>query len=315
MPYVDVLRGLKALFLERPEAKSVDALLAARAPGLSADERRVLTSIPDDRLAIYVGLLRENQATMLDFVAPSTVEVVEKFGAVPRKEFARATLVETPRRSSGMRELSQRVIDHLTGAGRASVERCPAILDLARLERAQTEAFYALDVPGSLTPPEFAERVTQATVDEVLAFAYVVAPSVRIVALERDVLAWRDRRATGDTWDAPPPPLEVPIEVLVTRDPHSLQPTSHRLAPAMLALVRPSSAKADEPRRTLESLAERWVEASGSSPDDETAPARFFEQAAEWVRLGVLIVYPPDSGPVAGSSRSTADETDVETRS
>jgi hypothetical protein len=303
MPYADLLRGLKALFLEKPEAKSVDALLSSRAPGLSAAERRVLTSIPDDRLAIYVGLLRENQATMLDFVAASTVEVMDRFAGVPRREFARATLVDTPRRTSRLRELSQRVLDHLAGAGRAAVERGPAILDLARLERAQTEAFYALDVEGSLSPPEFAERVTQSTVDEVLAYAYVVAPSVRIVALEFDVLAWRDRRFESGTWDEPPPRLGHPIEILVARDPHSLQPASHRIPAALLELLRPTP----EAPRTLESLAERWLEASGTSPDDEQAPAKFFEQAAEWVRHGILLVIPPSApGPGFGEAEGVA---------
>lgn len=299
MPYADVLRGLKALFLEQPEAQSVDVLLASRAPGLSADERRVLTSIPDDRLSIYVGLLRENQATMLDFVAPSTVEVMDRFAGVPRREFARATLVDTPRRTSRLRELSQRVLDHLTGAGRAAIERCPAILDLARLERAQTEAFYALDVEGSLSPPEFAERVTEATVEEVLAFLYVVTPSVRIVSLERDVLQWRDQRTQTGSWAEPPPLLAQPIEVLVARDPHSLQPASHRIAPSLLELLR----AADGQPATLESLAERWIEASNTSPDDEQAPARFFEQAAEWVRSGIVAVI---ARPVGEGSSSEA---------
>ena len=80
MPFADVLRGLKALFLEGPEAASRTALLAARAPGLSADERGVLVALEADRLGIYVGMLRENQAVMLEFVAPMTVELAGKFG-------------------------------------------------------------------------------------------------------------------------------------------------------------------------------------------------------------------------------------------
>ena len=45
----------------------------------------------------------------------------------------------------------------------------------------------------------------------------------------------------------------------------------------------------------LESLAEHWLEASGTSLDDEQAPAKFFEQAAEWVLQGILLVIPPAS--------------------
>jgi len=297
VPYVDILRGLKALFLERPEAVDVGALLAARAPGLGAEERLVLASLPDERVAVYVGLLRANQATMLDFVAPSTVEVAAAFGGVSREEFARATLVDTPRRSSRMRELSERVLDHLAGAGRAIATNCPAIVDLARLERAQTSAFYAPDLDDALSPPAFAELAAAATVDEMLALEFVVAPSVRIVALERDVLAWRARRHETGTWDPPPPRLAAPLEVLVARDPVSLQPESHVLPRDLLALVRPS----EGPRSTLESLAERWIEASGVSPDDAEAAPRFFEQAADWTRHGVIAVFAPSKLDVDGT--------------
>lgn len=294
MPYVDVLRGLKALFLERPESPDRRALLARRAPGLAPDERRTLEALEDDRVDIYVGMLRGNQTTMLDFVAPSTFEVAAELGGVSRAEFARATLVETPRATSRLRELAQRVIDHLEGAGRACVERCPAILDLARLERAQTEAFYAPDVDGALAPRDFAERVAGATVDEVLAFTWRVAPSVRIVALGHDVLAWRERRHADGAWKSSPERLDVPLEALVVRDPESLQPMTHRIAPTLLDLVRPRDAEL----RTLERLAEAWLVASGASSEDSEAPARFFEQAAEWVRIGVIAVIPTsDAAP------------------
>jgi len=294
VPYVDVLRGLKALFLEGPESPDRAALLRARAPGLAPDERRTLEALEADRVGIYVGLLRDNQAAMLDFVAPMTVELAERFAGTPRAEFARATLVETPRRSSRLRELAQRVIDHLEGAGAAVTRRCPAILDMARLERAQTEAFYAPDVEGALTPPEFAALVTDSTVEEVLALAHVVAPSVRIVSVGVDVLGWRDRRAESGRFDDPPPALASPLEVLVVRDPESLQPVAHRLEPALLELVRPRG-DAD----SLESLAARWLDATGLSTDDPSAPGRFFEQAAEWVRQGVILVLAPGASAAA----------------
>src|SRR5205814_9664357 len=77
VPFHDVLLGLRALFLERPAAKGQwGALLQRRSPDLSPAERQTLLAIPEERLDVYVSLVRENQAALLRFVAPTTVEAL-----------------------------------------------------------------------------------------------------------------------------------------------------------------------------------------------------------------------------------------------
>jgi len=289
MAFPDVLLGLRALFLESPERPDREALLASEAPGLTRDERSALVGIPAERLDVYVGMLRTNQSNMLAFVAPSTLEVVEKLGGATKAEFARATLVETPRRTSRLRELSQRVVDHLEGAGRALVERCPALLDLARLERESLETFYALDDEGAFRPPEFAAAVSAATVEEVLALRWRPAASLRFATFHFDVLSWRARRFEVGTWSEAPARLEASFEAAVARDPGDLQAAWHRLDPTALALLRSNPTHDPAP---LEGLAGAWIEATGVSPDDPEAPARFFEALAGWVGAGLVAVYP-----------------------
>jgi len=286
-----MLLGLKALFLESPEAQSLAGLLDARAPGLAPDERAALAAIPGDRLAIYAGLLRENQATMIGFVAPCTLAVAEQFAGVSRLEFARSTLLQTPRTSSRLRELTQRIVDHLEGAGAAWTARCPALLDLARLERGQTEVFYAPDDEGALTPQEFAEHAGAATVEEVLALEVRRAAATRTLDLDHDVIAWRAARYEGGAWGPPPARLLAPMRVLLCRDPGDLQTSPHVLPPAILALLTSDAAGAYAP---LEDLAAAWVEAAGVAPDDPDAAARFFDQVATWVRMGAIAVRRPD---------------------
>ena len=265
-------------------------MLARRAPGLTPAERSALSALPQDRVEIYSGMLRGNQATMLDFVAPSTIEVLVKYGGGTRDDFARATLVETPRQSSRLRELAQRVVDHLRGAGAVHVERCPALLDIARLDQASTEAFYAPDDEGSLTPPEFAEAVASATVEEALSLEVKRSSAVQIVAFDFDVEEWRVRRFAEGSWGPPPSRLDAPIDLLGTRDPGTLQPAWHRIDPVILAILR-DDALADW--ASLEPLAGAWLEATGADSDDPNAPAHFFEQVAHWVRDGVLVVRKP----------------------
>ena len=134
MPYHDSLLALRALLLHKtasPEERAV--LLSRESPGLSSSERETLVAAPSDRLDVYVDLLRDAQKYMLKFTAPVTFDAIVHFAGVPEAEVVRATLVETPRRTHKLRELSQRVIDHLEGPGAAWVAKCPAILDLARL--------------------------------------------------------------------------------------------------------------------------------------------------------------------------------------
>ena len=290
MAYHDVLSGLKALFLEKPASRDAWlALLQKRSPGLSPAEREALLAIPDERLDVYVGLLRDNQATMLKFVAPATIEALAKFAGAAESEIARSMLIETPRKTSRMRELSGRLIDYLAGPGRAWVERCPPILDLARLEQAQTEAFYAPDDPRALTPPEFAARAEGATVDEVLGLLWKPSASLRFLEVEYDVLDWRTRHHETEGWPPPPPRLPAPIELACARDPGTLQGDWHRIEPRLLDLVRPDRAPDWGP---IEVLATGWVEAAGFDPEDPTAPGHFIEQVASWVRVGVVAVAP-----------------------
>gem|GEM_PF-6045791 len=290
--YADMLLGLRALFLESPEAASPAGLLAQRAPGLAPAERAALASIPGDRIAIYAGLLRENQATMIAFVAPCTLAVAEQHAGVSRLEFARSMLLETPRRSSRLRELSQRIVDHLEGPGAAWVARCPPLLDLARLEREQTEVFYAPDDEGAMTPPEFAEHADAATVEEVLALEVRRAAATRTVDLDHDVIAWRAACHQSGTWSPPPARLPAPMRMLLCRDPGDLQTSPHVLPPALLRLLTSEAAGAYAP---LEDLASAWVAAESVAPDDPEAAARFFEQVATWVRMGAVALRRPGS--------------------
>jgi hypothetical protein len=304
MPYRDALRGLKALFLTRTASPAErEALLAREAPGLSPEERATLVAAPGERLDVYVDLLRESQRFMLKFTAPATVAAVVRFAGVPEDEVVRTTLVDTPRRTSRMRELSQRIVDHLTTKGAAWVEACPAILDLARLERTQTETFYAPDDEGALAPPEFAARVGDATVEEVLALEWRPPAALRFVALDHDVVDWRDRWVTTKEWGDVPPRLEEPVEIVCSRDPTSLQPQWSRVEPHLLPLLRADDETTWEP---LESLALRWVEATGRDADDEATAGHFFEQVTWWVLHGLLAVRVPPGAPQAPE---TLDET------
>ncbi len=290
MAYADLLLGLRALFLESPEAPSREALLDARAPGLSPAERAALAGLPEDRLALYAGLLRENQALMVGFVAPCTLEVAGALAGVPREELARATLLGSPRTSSSLRELGARLVEHLEGRGAAWVERCPPLLDLARLERGQTEVFYAPDDEGGLTPHEFGERATLATVEEVLALEVRRASATRSVEVVHDVVAWRADRFEHGAWGPPPPRLPSPVGVLLSRDPGDLQTVAQVLDPAVHGLLLSDRLRDWSP---LESLAEGWIAAAGVLPEDPAAAGRFFEEVAGWVRAGVLAVRPP----------------------
>jgi hypothetical protein len=291
VPFHDVLSGLSALFLEKPANRSQwGGLLHKKAPGLSPSERHALLSIPEDRLDVYVGLLRDNQVTMVKFVAPTTLEAIVKFAGVPEEEVARSMLVETPRKTSRLRELAARVVDHLRGPGAAWVTACPPLLDLARLEKTQTECFYAPDDEGALTPHEFAERVGAATFDDVMALEARPSASWRTVSTAYDVLDWRARRFDDGAFPPPPERLERPVEVGCAREPHSLQAGWHRFEPAILRLLEDRSKAGWEP---LEALAAGWVEATGSDPDDPASAGRFLDQVGWWVRDGVVVVRLP----------------------
>ena len=288
MPLADVLSALRALILEKPATRAEwEAHLRRRAPGLTDDERKTLLAIEDERLDVYVNLLREGQATMLEFVAPATASAIEHFCGVAKPELARRMLVETPRRTSRLRELSARVVEHLSGAGAAWVAACPPLLDLARLERETTEAFYAPDDEGALTPPAFAAEVSGKTLDETLAMGCRPSASLRTLSVEHDVLAWRDAHHAAGAWPDPPPRLSEPITLVCARDPGTLQGVWHRLDERLLPLLDAERAPGGE---TLESLATGWVEVAGADPDDATAPGRFLELVASWVRHGLLAV-------------------------
>src|SRR5262249_35252239 len=154
--YHDVLAGLRALFLEKPQGRAQwGALLQKRAPGLSPAEREALLALPEERLDVYVNLVRANQAAMLRFVAPTTPGALVEFCGGAQAAAARAPLVEPPRRPSRLRELAARLVEHLEGPGAPWVAACPPILDLARLEQVQTEVFYAPDDEGALSPSAF----------------------------------------------------------------------------------------------------------------------------------------------------------------
>jgi hypothetical protein len=293
--YADVLRGLRALFaLGEATSEERAQALSREAPGLAPAEREALLGLPADRVSVYANLVRENQATMLRFVARAATAALVRFCGVPEAEVARATLFDTPRRTGRMRELSARLLDHLRGAGRAWTERCPAVLDLALLEQAYAEAFYAEDDPGALDPVAFDARLSEATVDQVLALECRAPTSVRRVRLDHDVLAWRDAWVETGAFPEPVPPREdAPVEALVTRDPRSLQPRWHRLDPALVEALLPPSGNGWRP---LESLAEAWVAATGADPQDDEAAARFLEQTSRWVSEGLLAVRDPAGG-------------------
>ena len=288
MPLADVLSGLRVLFLEKPASRADwEAHLRRRAPGLTDLERAALLALEEERLDVYVGLLREGQSTMLEFVAPATASALERFCGVPRREWARRMLVETPRRTSRMRELAARVVEHLEGPGAEWVAACPPLLDLARLERETTQSFYAKDDEGALSPPAFAERVGAGTLDDVLAMRARPSGSIRRLDVEHDVLAWRDAHAETGTWPPPPPRLPEPVTLVCARDPGTLQGVWHRLDERLLPLLDPERAPDGE---TLESLATGWVEATVADPEDPAAPGRFLELVATWVREGLLAV-------------------------
>lgn len=290
MPYHDVLAGLRALFLEKPQGRAQwGALLQKRAPGLSPAEREALLALPEERLDVYVNLVRDNQAAMLRFVAPTTLEAIVKFCGVTEADVARATLVETPRRTSRLRELAARLVEHLEGPGAPWVAACPPILDLARLEQVQTEVFYAPDDEGALSPSAFAERVAGGTLDDVLALRWSPSASLHTFESEHDVLAWRTQRHATGSLPPPPPRLAEPVEVCCARDPATLQGEWHRLEPRVLDLVRP-----DAPGGTVEDLAMGWVEATGSDGEDPATAGRFVDALASFVRSGVIAVRPAE---------------------
>jgi hypothetical protein len=288
VPLADVLSGLRVLFLEKPASRADwDAHLRRRAPGLSDAERRALLAVEEDRLDVYVSLLREGQATMLGFVAPSTASAIERFAGVTPSEWSRRMLIETPRRTSRLRELAARVVEHLEGPAAPWVAACPPLLDLARLERETTECFYAPDDEGALSPPAFADSVSAKTLEDVLAMRSRPSATVRRLEVEHDVLAWRDAHAETGTWPDPPPRLARPATLVGARDPGTLQCAWHRLDERLLPLLDPARVPGGE---TLESLAGAWVEAAGVDPEDPTAPGRFLEFVAGWVRHGLLAV-------------------------
>jgi hypothetical protein len=300
VPYADVLRGLKALFAlgARADAASRERALSREAPGLAEAERRALLAAPADRVGVYADLVRENQAAMLDFAARATLSAVVRFCGVAKEEVARATLLDTPRRSGRTRELTARLLDHLAGRGAAWVDRCPPVLDLARLDHAQTEAFYAPDEASPLDPPlldadAFASLLAERTVAEVLALEARAPASLRVVALDHDVFPWRDEWARTGEWPEPPPRLEAAFPAVCVRDPGTLQPAWQVVDPALPRVL----GAAGGPFEPLERVAERWVEANALDPESEATAAAFFEAAHAWVRAGLLSLRAPATTP------------------
>jgi hypothetical protein len=298
VPYADVLRGLKALFSlgagAGPEARA--RALASEAPGLTESERRSLLDVPGDRVDVYAGLVRENQAGMLRFAAKSTLAAIVRFAGETEEEVARATLLDTPRRTGRTRELTARLLDHLAGPGRAWVDRCPPILDLARLEHAQTEAFYAPDESPGGKPPVldregFLAALGRATVERALALPARAPASLRVVSVEHDVFPWREAWATTGAWPDPPARLEPPATAVCVRDPATLQPSWHVVDPALPGVL----GEPGGPWAPLEGVAERWVVANGRDREAESTAAEFFDAATAWVGTGLLSVRAPAS--------------------
>ena len=254
---------------------------AALAAGGDADGAELATLLrgdrglaPVDRLAVYANayFARIHDCLRDDFGA-----LARALGPAAFHDLVKTYLMmHAPTRPS-LRHAGAHLAEHLSAEPFAEIfsRRCPYSADLARLEWAMTEAFYAADAPvlaredlGAVAPERWGD------------LRFEPAPSLRLLACAWPVHSVRERfdREDADTaWDEAPPLASDPTQISVWR---LAERVRYRAIPR-LELEALGAATAGE---SFVVICDRLASAVGEAE----APAQAASLLASWVSDGVV---------------------------
>jgi hypothetical protein len=192
-----------------------------------------------DRLGVYANayFVRIHDCLREDFGA-----LARALGAAAFHDLVKTYLLMHPPTRPSLRHAGEQLAAHLSMDPFAEIfsRRCPYAADLARLEWAMAEAFYAEDAPvlvredlAPQEPPAWSRLRFEPT------------PSLRLLACAWPVHEVRerfDREAEGTAWDAAPPLSAAPTRLRVWRLEERLR--YQAMAPLELEALRAAQAGA-----------------------------------------------------------------------
>jgi hypothetical protein len=260
------------------EPSGVEAALAARGDEAGAQLAALVRGdrglAPVDRLAVYANayFVRIYDCLREDFGALARALGPDAFHDLVKTYL----MMHAPTRPS-LRHAGEHLAKHLSTEPFAEIfsRRCPYGADLARLEWAMAEAFYAKDAPVVAR-----EDLGAVAAGSWHRLRFELAPSLHLVALEWPVHGVRERfdRETGEeTWDEAPPLVAEATYLRVWR----LDERVRYRTMAQLELDALGAAQAGEPFAAICDLA-------ASAAGEEEAARQAAALLASWVADGLL---------------------------
>jgi hypothetical protein len=200
------------------EPEGVDAALAAEGDPEGANLAALIRAdrgrSPVDRLAVYANayFVRLHDCLREDFAA-----LARALGPAGFHDLVKTYLMVWPPTRPSLRHAGANLVEHLATEPFAAIfsRRCPYAADLARLEWAMTEAFYAKDAPV-LAREELAAVPPEAWPD----LRFAEAPSLQLFTCAWPVHTVRerfDREEADVVWDEAPSLVAEPTHLRVWR--------------------------------------------------------------------------------------------------
>jgi hypothetical protein len=260
------------------EPSGVEAALAAEGVADARDLARLVRGdrglSPIDRLAVYANayFARIHDCLRDDFGA-----LARALGNAAFHDLVKTYLMKHPPTRPSLRHVGAHLAAHLSTEPFAGIfsRRCPYAADLARLEWAITEAFYAAD-----SPLLGREELTAVAPDDWGSLRFEPVPSFQILTCAWPVHTLRDRFEAEDTeavWDEAPPLVAEATFVRVWR---SAERARYRVIPRLEFEVL-GAVMADEP---FAEICDRVAREAGGVD----AAAHAATLLASWVSEGVL---------------------------
>ncbi len=187
-------------------------------------------AIAPERLAVYHQLVRGNYMSMIRFAYTMTFRVMAADIASndarigwPESvhEIIRKYLQVAPAGNHSTRHIADVFRGYFLEHWPAIIEARPEIPDLMRLERAELEALYHFDDPGTSPTETELEALQTAAVDDFLALRILRAPSAAFLRLDHPCTVMQHRMEHRIPYA--PGELTGAERVAVSRDPRTLE--------------------------------------------------------------------------------------------
>jgi hypothetical protein len=221
-------------------------------------------AIAPERLAVYHELLRGNYTSMIRFAYTMTFRLIasditsnDARPGWPESvhEITRKYLEAAPAHNHSTRHIADVFQEYFLEHWTAITDERPEIPDLMRLERAELEALYHFDDPGTSPSGAELETLQASPVEEFLALRVVRAPSAAFLRLDHPCTAIHHRMLHRDRYE--PGELTGAERVAVSRHPETLAAVFTTLdeAPFLVCELAPVGCEVG-----IEELAGEWIE-------------------------------------------------------